>query len=312
MGLPTGYELTAPTLDEFDAVAGLIVVDDLDVAGDTILGADFVRGEWSRTGFDLGTDAWIVRDRARAIVGYGQVTRGEAGVVGSWGVVHPEHRGAGIGISLLDRIDERASELLAEVPSLRFRHAINANDQAAAAMLRARGLRPVHHFWHMQIDLVDPFVPGRSPPGIEIEGIDPREDLPIVHAVLDEAFAEDRSHHPAPLDRWVEEEAGSPSYDPTLWLLARDTDAAVGALTASVAGDRGWVDYLAVLASHRGRGLGAALLRRSFEMLSDRGLRRVLVSVDAENPTGATRLYERVGMRVIRGWDLWERVGVTG
>ena len=196
---------------------------------------------------------------------------------------------------------------MATPSSLRFRHAINAGDDAAAAMLRSRGLGPVHHFWHMQIDLVEPFEPGRSPEGIEIDGMEPDEDLAAIHALLDEAFTDDRSHHPAPFDRWVEEETSSPNYDPTLWLLARDGGVPVGVLTASVAGDRGWVDYLAVSGSHRGRGIGAALLRRSFAMLADRGVRRVLVSVDAQNPTGATAVYERVGMRIVNRWDQWER-----
>ena len=38
-----------------------------------------------------------------------------------------------------------------------------------------------------------------------------------------------------------------------------------------------------------------------------RGLRRVLLNVDAENVTGATAVYERAGMRVVNRWDLWER-----
>jgi hypothetical protein len=42
-------------------------------------------------------------------------------------------------------------------------------------------------------------------------------------------------------------------------------------------------------------------------MFARRGLRRVLLSVDAENPTGATKFYERVGMRVANRWDVWER-----
>jgi hypothetical protein len=33
----------------------------------------------------------------------------------------------------------------------------------------------------------------------------------------------------------------------------------------------------------------------------------VLLNVDAENPTGATALYERVGMRIVKRWDLWDR-----
>jgi len=89
--------------------------------------------------------------------------------------------------------------------------------------------------------------------------------------------------------------------------LARDAGVPVGVVTASVGEDRGWVDYLAVAASHRGRGIGPALLRRSFAMLADRDVRRVLVSVDAQNPTGATSVYERVGMRIVNRWDQWER-----
>ena len=188
-----------------------------------------------------------------------------------------------------------------------FRCAINAGDVAAASMLRARGLQPIHHFWHMQIELIEPSEPDRSPDGIDIGGIEPDGDLPAIHALLDEAFADDRSHHPAPLDRWIEEETNSPSYDPMLWLLARDAGVPVGVLTASVGEDRGWVDYLAVLESHRGRGIGAALLDRSFAMFMGRDIRRVLVSVDAQNPTGATGVYERVGMRIVNRWDQWER-----
>ena len=42
-------------------------------------------------------------------------------------------------------------------------------------------------------------------------------------------------------------------------------------------------------------------------MIGARGLPRVRVNVDAENVTGATAVYERVGMRVVNRWDLWER-----
>jgi mycothiol synthase len=308
MDLPVGFELRAPIPGDLDAVADVLMAGDLDDAGQVVLDADFIRQVWSRTGFDLAADAWVVTDGAGTIVSYGQVRREEPGVVGSWGVVHPEHRGLGIGPALFDRIEARASQLLAGIPSPRFRHAVNTGDRGASAMLRVRGLRPVRHFWHMQIDLTGPIEPGPAPEGIEIGGIEPRDDLRAIHAVLDEAFADDQDDHPEPFDLWTEELARSPSYDPTLWLLTRDGEVPVGALAASAGDDRGWVDWLAVLASHRGRGIGSALLRRSFASFAARGLRRVMVNVDAQNPTGATGVYERVGMRVVNRWDMWERV----
>ncbi len=288
-------------------MADVLAADDLDDAGQIVLDADFLRDEWRRVGFDLATDAWVVGDSGGTIVAYGQAMREEPAVVESWGVVHPEHRRRGIESSLLNLIEERASRLLAGLPSGRFRHAINAGDHPAAAMLRARGLRPVRHFWHMQIDLVGPYQPGPAPEGVEITAIEPPDDLPAVHAVLDEAFADHWGHHPEPFERWAEEQTTSPSYDPTLWLLATEGGQPVGALTASILGDRGWVNEVGVLAPGRGRGIGAALLRRSFATFADRGVRRVILNVDAENPTGATALYERVGMRVVKRWDMWER-----
>ena len=232
--------------------------------------------------------------------------REEPTVVESWGTVHPEHRGRGIGSCILDRIEERASDLLAGLASPRFRHAIDAADRAAAAMLAARALRPVRHFWHMQVDLDRPFEAGPDPRGIEITGIDPERDLRAVHAVIEEALADHWGEHPEPFDRWAQEMTGVPSYDPTLWLLAKAEGEPVGALTA-LPGERGWVNYLGVLAPHRGRGIGSALLRRSFATFASRGILRVLVNVDSENATGATALYERVGMRVVKRWDMWER-----
>ena len=307
MELPAGYRLRAPATGDLGAVADVLVADELEETGQIVLGADFVRDEWSRVGFDLATDAWVVVDSRGAIVGYVQAMLEEPAVVECWGVVHPQHRGRGVGSSLLSLTEERASHLLAGVPAARLRHGINAGDRAAAAMLQARGLRPARHFWQMQIDLTGPPEPGPVPEGAEIAGIEPPGDLRAIHAVLEEAFADHWGHRGEPFDRWAEEQTGSPAYDPTLWLLATAAGQPAGALTGHVWDDRGWVNYLGVLAPFRGRGIGAALLRRSFATFASRGIRRVILNVDAENPTGATALYEHAGMRVVSRWDVWER-----
>jgi ribosomal protein S18 acetylase RimI-like enzyme len=49
------------------------------------------------------------------------------------------------------------------------------------------------------------------------------------------------------------------------------------------------------------------LLRTAFRELWRRGHTQIGLEVDAANETGATRLYERAGMRVTRRYDTYER-----
>jgi mycothiol synthase len=303
---PDGFEIRAPAAGDLDAVAAVLVADVSDDAGQVVLDADFLRGQWSRPGFDLATDAWVVVDGSGTIVGYGQVTNDGPEVVESWGMVGAAERGRGLGGALLDRIEARAAERLAGDPDGRFRHGINAGDHDAEALLRARGLRPVRYFHHMAADLDEEITAGDPPAGIDIRPVGP-DDLRTVHAVLSEALADEWRLRPGAFEDWIEEETSSPNHDPTLWFLAADGARPAGALTGSVSDDRGWVDYLGVRESFRGRGIGSALLRRAFAAFAERGARRAMVSVDSENPTGATGVYARVGMRVVNGWDQWER-----
>jgi len=57
----------------------------------------------------------------------------------------------------------------------------------------------------------------------------------------------------------------------------------------------------------RGRGLAKALLLHSFREFHQRGKRRVGLGVDSQNATGATRLYEGIGMVVDSEQVVWEK-----
>ena len=94
-------------------------------------------------------------------------------------------------------------------------------------------------------------------------------------------------------------------------LIARAGDEIAGVLVgrAGLAADpeAGSVEELGVRRPWRGHGLGLALLHLAFEEFRRRGLARAILSVDSENPTGATRLYERAGMSVELAWEHWEK-----
>jgi mycothiol synthase len=99
--------------------------------------------------------------------------------------------------------------------------------------------------------------------------------------------------------------------DPRFVLIARAGDEIAGVLVgrAGLPADpeSGSVDELGVGRPWRGLGLGLALLHVAFDEFRRRGLARAILSVDSENPTGATRLYERAGMKVELAWEHWEK-----
>ena len=65
---------------------------------------------------------------------------------------------------------------------------------------------------------------------------------------------------------------------------------------------------LGVLKPWRNRGIGRALLLHAFAEFRRRGLAKGSLGVDAENISGAVRLYESAGMRVTHRFDIYEKV----
>jgi mycothiol synthase len=178
-----------------------------------------------------------------------------------------------------------------------------------ADLLAARGYRYWRSAYTMHINLGEmaPDAPA-PPPGIELREYE-EGDAELLRAAVNEAFADDPFFDEATPSRFREFFLNARAFDPSLWLLAWDR----GELAAFVlafperAGDEnlGWIQSLGVRGPWRRLGLGEALLRAAFSQLHARGLRTVGLGVDAENETGALRLYERVGMRVVRQGDNW-------
>ena len=179
-------------------------------------------------------------------------------------------------------------------------------------LVASRGYRTIRGSWTMEIELgleapSEPVIPD----GIEIRPYRHPEDEQRVYEATQEAFADHWEFHPVSIENWREFNVKANNFEPDLWLVAWDGEEVAGAALnyPERSGDpgHGWVGTLGVRRAWRRRGLGEALLRRSFKELHARGLRKVRLSVDAENLTGATRLYERAGMKVLRRSNTWER-----
>jgi mycothiol synthase len=116
---------------------------------------------------------------------------------------------------------------------------------------------------------------------------------------VDEAFEDEWNWVSQPFERWLELRVHAPDVDLSLWFVVREGDEIAAVLRGDAHRfDSGWVGVIGVRKPWRKRGLGLALLHHAFGEFYRRGETRVALGVDAQNPTGATRLYERAGMRV--------------
>ena len=182
-------------------------------------------------------------------------------------------------------------------------------DAAATEAFREGGFEIVRHSFQMRVELDAEPAPPVFPEGVEVRPMRDGEEERI-HAAHMSAFADHWEFHEQTFEQWRIWHRDRASFDPELWYLALGGDEIAGfALCApahSGEPDFGWVEVLGVRPPWRRRGLGEALLRHSFRELYARGFPRIGLGVDAENTTGAVRLYERVGMHVVRRSDTWE------
>jgi mycothiol synthase len=185
-----------------------------------------------------------------------------------------------------------------------------SNDEVMKGAFERAGFRPIRHSFQMRIDLDEEPPPPTWPDGIAVRTLQVGEEERVYEA-NEEAFEDHWDFRPMPFSEWRRWSLDHPTFDPSLWFVAVDGDdiAGVSLCAWHSSGDPefGWVAALSVRRPWRRRGLALALLRHTFREFRARGATRVGLGVDSENTTGAVRLYEQAGMRVVRRNDTWEK-----
>jgi mycothiol synthase len=153
-------------------------------------------------------------------------------------------------------------------------------------------------------DLDDIVVPP-LPAGMEVRPIHELDGYRRLFAADAEAFKDHWGGHDASeesFQHWLKD----PKFDPTLFVIAWDGDEIAGAVVNTIDAEenaaldqrRGLLDSVFVRRPWRRRGLAAALVGRSLALLRESGMTSAILSVDADNPTGALAIYERAGFEV--------------
>ena len=297
---------------DLDAVAKLThEVAEMEGDPSYVMTAEELANAWKNEGFNVERDVFVVETRDGRLVGSEEFyNENDHCKLKADGCVHPKFRGLGIGSSLLEKAAERAQaemELAEQDVRVFIQSLVNNKDEAGHALLRTNGYSPIRYNWRMEIKLQEAPVPVTFPAGIELRPFIKDEHAVTVWQADDEAFLDHWGSHDRTYEEWSHEKFGNPNFDLTLWMIAWDGNEIAGFSQNRFRKGIGWVGTIAVRRPWRKKGLGFALLRHSFGEFYKRGMITIGLGVDASNPTGATRLYQRAGMVVAGEFALYEK-----
>lgn len=137
-------------------------------------------------------------------------------------------------------------------------------------------------------------------------------DVQTIHRIIQEAF-DDIGHCPQPFEQWEADAIHRKDFDPTLVFVAEaagrigEIGEIVGVAMGYDSESGGWIRQVAVERHWRRRGIALQLMRAVLREFYRRGTRRVGLSVDPQNVTGALHVYERVGMHIRRQYYTYDK-----
>ncbi len=308
--LPTGYHARHPTLADLESVVAAVDAAAIAEHGASDFSLEDFRSIWQQSDFDLAADAWLVAAPDGQVVAYADVTHRQHAIVNAWACVHPRHLERGIGAYLMRQTEARAREHIPLAPPqvrIVIQRSISAANAPALRLAEDEGYTPVRRFLRLIADLGDAIPAPVWPAGITLRTFVAGQDERAVYDAFEASFQDHWGHTSIPFALWEQRMFKRDDFEPSLCFLALDGDQIAGFALCRPYIDMGWVDELGVLRPWRRKGLGLALLHHAFHAFQARGFLRAGLGVDAQNLTGATRLYERAGMRPFRQWDTYQK-----
>ena len=306
--------MRAPVTADGPGIVEMANEETVALIGVPLADLDWVTLPWTAPGANLERDFAVFEGPDGRLAGYllidWHVNEGE---VFALGIVAVPFHGQGLGGAMV-REAERRGRLLAETiePERRvvMRLGALADEPRVSGLLASLGYREVRRFWRMSIVFDSPPQPPAAVDGIELRALATGDERAAA-AAMAEAFA-DHWGPEGSQDEWLHTHIeAAETFDPALWTLAWEGGSLAGVLIGEAPSTEdpalGYVAELGVRRAFRGRGIGEAMLRDAFVKLHGRGMVGVYLYVDSESQTGATRLYERVGMASQPRFATWEK-----
>jgi mycothiol synthase len=267
-----------------------------------------------RPGVDPYNDAFVALDEDGNVMGHARLDLRNAPRQGRFyahTTVHPDWHDEATEELLLDQLWGRAQERRRALgsKSVQFRTYCAAHQDRRLALFESLGLRPVRYDLHMVYHPLDNLHDPAVPTDVTVRPFVRREDGESALELVNAAFSDVMDFAvvtPQGFEHWI----ASPAFRDDLSFVALEVQSMVGLCLCTVGEERadpfgrrsGTIDSLCVRRDYRRRGLGLALLLTSLHAFKRAGLESASLDADTENPTEATRLYERAGFSEAWRW----------
>jgi mycothiol synthase len=222
--------------------------------------------------------------------------------------VRPDRRGDGLEDEIIAWAAARVRAAARErggAPQLRAR--ARADQADLIDLLERHGLAVARAFHTLERRFDEPLPAPDLPAGFAVRPMNGASEAAAWAALYNESFVDHDNFHPKTTET-VLHYLADPFYRPDLSLVAVAPDGALAGFCwgeifpdeNEVSGrNEGWVGVLGTRRGYRRLGLGRALLLEVLRRLRAAGVDAARLSVDADSPTGATRLYAAVGFRTV-------------
>lgn len=295
------FTIRPARMDEVESAAELLNEHSRRLHGTNDQPASELRLYWESPDVDFDNDVLLAEGPDGSLAGYADL-----GVHGDHVWIDVRAIDDEVLPGLIDAIEARSEERKPRANLIGF---MSEADRPLADAYRGAGFSPIRHSFRMEIELDGAQLEPDWPDGFQVRTMREGEEQRMYEAHM-ETFADSWMYNRETFEVWTHWFIEDEAFDPALWFLVEHGDDLAGvALTRALENEPGlgWIRVLGVLSKYRRRGLGRALLRHTFAEYARRGFDRVGLGVDAENPTGAVRVYERAGMHVARKNVLLEK-----
>lgn len=259
--------------------------------------------------FDPAADVLVV-EQAGEIVGYARAgAHDELDGPQVYEVVpflDPGRTGGDVFLAVVRTVEDRLRQIASTRPAGERLFATFGGDEAPErdALLRSIGYAPVRWFYGMVRPDLDDLPDSPLPDGLEIREVQP-EHFRAIWTADQEAFRDHWGFGVSGEEDFVQFRTDPVQTDTALWRVAWDGAEVAGQVRSYINAEenerfgrrRGYVEHISVRRPWRKRGLARALIAASLPLLRARGMTEGALGVDADNPSGALRLYEACGFR---------------